>query len=544
MTTADALQRGRASFERRAWGDAFAQLSAADIEAPLAPEDLERLAAAAYLVGRDANSAGIWVRAHHEFLRRNDVERAARCAFWLAFELLNKGELARGSGWVARARRLLADGRHDCVEQGYLLWTAAFRCIAEGDCAGASAAFGEAGEIGERFGDSDLIALARHGKGRALIRMGDVREGIALLDEAMVSVEAGEVSPLIVGDVYCSVISGCLEIFDLRRAQEWTAALSHWCESQPDLVPYSGECLVRRAEIMLLHGAWADAVEAARRACERFVHGHDQAASGAAFYQQAELHRLRGEFAEAEEAYRQASRWGRKPEPGLAQLRLGQGQVGAAKRALRRAVDEAAERRTRSRLLPAYVEIMLAADDIPAARVAADELAEIAASLDAPFLRATSAHARGAVLLAEGDARAAAAPLRQAWAVWQELDAPYEAARVRVLIGLACRELGDEDSAQMEFDAARWVFQRLGAAPALARVEELSRVAPKPAGALTAREVQVLRLVAAGMSNRAIAAELAISEKTIARHLSNIFTKLDLSSRAGATAFAYKHGLV
>jgi ATP/maltotriose-dependent transcriptional regulator MalT len=301
---------------------------------------------------------------------------------------------------------------------------------------------------------------------------------------------------------------------------------------------------VRRAEIMLLHGAWADAVEAARRACERFVHGHDQAASGAAFYQQAELHRLRGEFAEAEEAYRQASRWGRKPEPGLAQLRLGQGQVGAAKRALRRAVDEAAERRTRSRLLPAYVEIMLAADDIPAARVAADELAEIAASLDAPFLRATSAHARGAVLLAEGDARAAAAPLRQAWAVWQELDAPYEAARVRVLIGLACRELGDEDSAQMEFDAARWVFQRLGAAPALARVEELSRVAPKPAGALTAREVQVLRLVAAGMSNRAIAAELAISEKTIARHLSNIFTKLDLSSRAGATAFAYKHGLV
>jgi DNA-binding NarL/FixJ family response regulator len=545
MIIADALDRGRGSFARQAWGDAFAQLSAADHDAPLEPEDLERFATAAYLVGRDADSADIWARAHHEFLIRGDVERAARCAFWLAFGLLNRGELARGGGWIARARRLL-DGRPgDCVEQGYLLLPVALQCIAEGDNAGACATFGQAAEIGSRFGDPDLVALARHGQGRALIRKGETGQGVALLDEAMAAVEAGEVSPIVVGDVYCSVIAGCLEIFDLRRAQEWTAALTHWCESQPDLVPYRGECLVRRAQIMQLHGAWQDAIGEAQRACERLSEPPSQPVVGAAFYQRAELHRLRGEFAEAEEAYREASRWGRTPQPGLAQLRLAQSQVDAAEAAIRRAVDEAQDRRTRSRLLPAHVEIMLAAHDVPAARVAADELSKLTADLGAPFLRAVSAHATGAVLLTEGDARAALAALRDAWAAWQELEVPYEAARVCVLIALACRELGDKDTAEMELDAARRVFQQLGAAPDLVRAAALSRkTTPRAPGGLTAREVQVLRLVAAGKTNRAIATELFISEKTVARHLSNIFTKLDLSTRAAATAFAYEHGLV
>jgi len=544
VTAAEARARGRECFGRRAWADAFAELSAADREAPLEPDDLKRLATAAYLVGRDDDSVAVWERAHNELLGARDVLGAARCAGWLVFVLLNGGEFARAGGWLARARRLLDDGQRDCAEQGHLLVPAAFQRAVAGDWPSAYAIAGQAAEIGDRFGDIDLVTLARNIQGRALIGQGRTVEGMSLLDEMMVAVMADEVSEIVAGSVYCSVIEACQEVFDLRRAQQWTAALTHWCDSQPDLVPFSGHCLVHRAEIMQLHGAWADALDAAHGACERLLR-RAQPAVGAAFYQQAELHRLRGEFAQAEEAYRQASRWGREPQPGLARLRLVQGQVDAAAAAIRRVADGAEERVARSRLLPALVEIMFAAGDVQAARAAADELSEMADDLDAPLLRALATHAQGTVLLLEGDARAALGPLRHAWTAWQELVVPYEAARARVLIGLACRQLGDEDGAEMELDAARWAFEQLGAVPDLARAQALSRkVAAKPAGGLTARELDVLRLVATGKTNRSIAAELFLSEKTVARHVSNIFTKLGVSTRAAATAYAYRHELV
>ena len=544
MTTAEARARGRVSYARRAWADAFAELSAADREAPLEPEDLERLATAAYLVGRDEDSIEVWERAHHELLSRGGVERAARCAGWLVFVLLNGGEFARGGGWLARARRLLDDGQHDCAERGHLLVPVAFQRAFEGDWPSAYAISGQAAEIGDRFGDVDLVTLARNIQGRALIAQGRTVEGMAVLDEVMVAVMADEVSEIVAGAVYCSVIEACQEVLDLRRAQQWTAALTHWCDSQPDLVPFSGHCLVHRAEIMQLRGAWPDALEAAQRACERLLR-RAQPAVGAAFYQQGELYRLCGEFAQAEEAYQQASRWGREPQPGLARLRLAQGQVGVAEAAIRRVVDGAEDRVARSRLLPALVEIMFAAGDIHAARAAADELSEMADDLDAPLLRALATHARGAVLLLEGDAQAAVRALRRAWTAWQELEVPYEAARARVLIGLTCRQLGDEETAEMELDAASWVLGQLGAVPDHARAQALSRkTAAKPAGGLTARELEVLRLVATGKTNKSIAADLFLAEKTVARHVSNIFTKLDLSSRAAATAYAYDHDLV
>ena len=545
MNATDALERGREAFWRQAWVDAYTQLSAADRDAALQPEDLEQLATAAYLLGKDVESNDTWARAHQQFLGQGDVDRAVRCAFWLAFDLMHRGEQARAGGWVARARRLLDDGPRDCVEQGYWLLPVAVECFDRRDLSRAAATFAQAEQIGERFDDRDLVALARHARGRSLIRMGQTHEGVSLLDEAMVAVEAGDVSPRVAGDVYCSVIAGCLEIWDLRRARQWTAEMTEWCEGQPDLIAYNGQCLLRRAEILQLRGAWPEAIEAAQQACERCLHGPDQAASGAACYRRAELHRLRGESARAEEAYREASRYGYKPQPGMALLRLSQGQIDTAATAIRVAVDETEERRTRSRLLPAHVEIMLAAHDLQAARLAADELTQIAVDLDASSLRAVAGQARGAVLLAEGDAKAALSALRQAWMIWQQIEAPYDAARVRVLIGLACRELGDADAAEMELDAARTVFHQLGAVPDLARAEMLSRVAaPKATGGLSAREAQVLRLVAAGKTNRQIARELFISERTVDRHVSNIFVKLDVPSRAAATAYAYEHQLV
>jgi ATP/maltotriose-dependent transcriptional regulator MalT len=543
VTPSEACARGREAFGRRAWAEALAELSAADRQAPLEPEDLERLAMAAYLAGNDDASVGAWERAHHELLRRGEVLPAARCAGWLVFVLMTGGEFARAGGWLARARRLV-DDEGDCAEQGHLLVPEAFQHAYAGDWPSAYALAGQAAAIGDRFADVDLVTLARNVQGRALIAQGKTVEGMTLLDEIMVAVMADEVSEIVAGSVYCSVIEACQEVFDLRRAQQWTAALTHWCDSQPDLVPFSGHCLVHRAEIMQLHGAWPDALEAAQQARERLLQ-RPQPAVGAAFYQQAELHRLRGEFAQAEAAYQQASRWGREPQPGLARLRLVQGQIDAAAAAIRRVVDAAQDRVARSRLLPAHVEIMLAAGDIDAARAAADELSKIADDLDAPLLRALAAQAQGAVLLLEGDARAALAALRPAWTAWQELEVPYEAARARVLIGLACRQLGDEDSAEMELDAARWIFGRLGAGPDVAHAQSLSgKAAATPASGLTARELEVLRLVATGKTNRVIAADLFVSEKTVARHVSNIFTKLGLSSRAAATAYAYEHDLV
>ncbi|HEX9506746.1 MAG TPA: LuxR C-terminal-related transcriptional regulator, partial [Acidimicrobiia bacterium] len=513
----ESIDRGRDAFDRQAWRQAYEQFSTAERDEPLEVDDLERLASAAYLVGRSEESSDIWSRAHQECARIGEVARAARCAFWLAFSLLNSGDLARGGGWVDRAQRLLDDRKLDCVEQGYLRYAAALRSVFTGDVNAAHAGFSQAAGIGDRFRDPELTTLARIGEGRCWIYLGEIGKGVALLDEAMVAVGASEVSPIAMGDAYCTVIEACHELFDVRRAREWTAALGHWCDAQPELVLYRGQCLLHRAEIMQLGGAWSDALEEVQRALGRLADPPGQPALGAASYLGGELHRLRGEFADAEHAYRAASESGRDPQPGFSLLRLAQGRVGAADATIRRALQEAEDPLTRTRILGPYVEIVAAAGDVDSARAGAAELATLAAELNQSFLHALAAHTTGVVLLAQDDPRGALVSFREALVGWRDIEAPHEAARVRVRIALACRALGDADGAEMELDAARSIFAGLGAAPDVAWVESLSRHADKSTeSGLTARELEVLALVAKGKTNRQIADQLVISEKTVA----------------------------
>ena len=541
----DLLTQARAAFDRQDWSSAYQALASADREQPLEPDNIERLAVAATLLGRDSESTALWTRAHQEFHSRHENERAARAAFWLALGMLVRGESAQAAGWIARGRRLLESASPECVELGYLSFPDGFEAFARGDFAGALDIFRRVSSIGSRAGDHDLVAMARHGEGRARIRLGECTEGIRLLDEVMVSVTAGEVSPLVVGDVYCGVISGCQEVFDLRRAREWTTALHAWCGSQNGLVAYQGQCLVHRAEIMQLGGDWLNALAEAERACAFYARSPGQPGAGAACYQVGELHRLRGEWDQAEAAYRDASGHGRRPQPGMALLRLAQGEIAAAATAIRGALENATATRLRAQLLPAYVEIMLAAGETGAAQDGAAELSVLATTLDSPLLKGAAAQAEGAVLLMNGDDAAALALLNDAVQTWRDLDVPHETARTRVLASIAYQHLGDRDAAELELDAAHRVLQQLGADAEVERIQSrFSRSSPSAVGGLTGREHQVLALVAAGKTNRAIATQLGISDKTVARHLSNIFTKLDISSRAAATAYAYEHHLV
>ncbi len=539
------LERGRLAYAGRAWLDAYTALSKADQTAPLGADDLELLAMSASMVGRMDELLRLLERAHDACVDAGATLRAARCAFWLGMNLALRGEVGSAGGWLGRAQRLVESAGQESVEQGYLLLPVALQHEMSGDFEAAYEAAREAAAIAERFSDADLFAVAVHVQGLARISQARTAEGLRLLDEAMVAITAGNVSPIFTGIVYCGVILGCEEAFDPRRAHEWTNALARWCEEQPQMVAFSGRCLAHRAGIMQLHGEWRDALSEARLARERCEQAMNRAATGQALYQQGELHRLQGNFVSAEAAYRDASRYGREPQPGLALLRLGQGHQDAAAAAIRRVADETTQPMPRAKVLPAYVEIMLAVGAADEARNASRELAEIAAASDSAMLRAIAAHVEGAVALSEGDAKAALVSLRSAWHVWEELDAPYEAARVRVLVGLACRALGDDDGAVLELDAARGVFEELGATPDLALVDSLSPGRMRDAAhGLSERELEVLRLVAAGKTNREIAAALVLSQHTVARHVQNIFGKLGVSSRTAATAFAFEHELV
>jgi len=545
MTTSKSLDLGRAAFKEQKWKDAYVHLSNVDKDHPLQTADLELLAISAYLTGKFNACNDTLTRTHNAFLKKGNVPGAARCAFWLGLLLVNKGESARGGGWFGQAKKLLDEDGRDCVEKGYLFIPVALRCLSEGDAKRSIHAFRQAEEIGNRFHDQDLLALAHLGHGQALIRMGEPQKGVILLDEAMIAVESEELSPIVVGIIYCAVIETCLEIFDLSRAQEWTDALSDWCSSHPHLVPFRGQCLTRRSEIMLLHGKWTEALKEASHAIDLLSKPTGEPAAGSAFYQLGDLYRLQGEYKKAEQAYSEANKFGRNPQPGLALLRLAQGQIERAKSSIDNTLTGTNKLKNKSEVLFAFIEIILADKDTEKARSIMNELKEIARNHEAPLLDALAAQAEGAIFLAEGDPNSALGYLTNARKIWEKLKAPYDAARTRALIAMACRETGDEDTAKMEYEAARWTFQHLKAMPDIARIDTYFQIKNRnTTNGLTQREKQVLQSIADGKSNKTIANELFISERTVERHVSNIFLKLDVSSRSAATAYAFKHQLL
>jgi DNA-binding CsgD family transcriptional regulator len=549
MVMTRALDKGRQALARREWQVAFDQLALADHEAALDAADLEQLGNAAYLVGNDDEAIAAWTRAHHAFVDQDEPLRAARMGFWLSLCLMLGGNAAQCGGWLSRSQRLIDEQQGECAEQGLLLVICGLISLFKGDGAKACLQFEQAASLGRRFADADLRAASVLGQGQALMHLQRTDEGVALLDESMIAVTSGQVTPIMAGIIYCAVILACEGICDFQRAQEWTVALDKWCGAQPGLVAFRGQCLVHRSELLRFKGDWAAALDAASRARE-FLAGRSERLLGRAIYQEAELHRLAGHLVRAEEAYREAGTKGFEPQPGISLLRLAQGEAKAAAASIRRVASEAGRQQgpgagvQRVRVLGPYVEIMLAVDELGPARTAVAELERTAARMKAPLLTAIAAHEKGAVLLADGQPGPALTVLREAWTLWQQLEVPFESARARVLIARACWQLGDEVTAKLHLDAAASIFERLGAASEMAALQAGAAARDGPAAVLSGRERQVLALLASGKTNRQIAAELGISEHTVARHVSNIFDKIGVASRTAASAFAFANHLV
>ncbi|MDR6987672.1 DNA-binding CsgD family transcriptional regulator [Paenarthrobacter nitroguajacolicus] len=543
MTAPDTdLDLGRSAFHDRRWSDALDCLARADSEGGLPAQDIELAASVAMLLGLNARSVEYLARAHDEFLTMGDTDGAARCAAWLVMFLMDMGEQTLGNGWLSRAKHLLEGMPGPCAAEGYLLIPAALGSLRAGNPEAGHELFSRALELGLSFHDKDLQALGQLGVGTSRVSLGRMEEGLQLLDEVMVSVSSGEVSPIPSGIIYCAVLGSCRLSHDVRRAHEWTSALERWCGERPDMVMFSGQCQAYRAELLILHGAWDEALSVARAAEGRVRKGDPDATFGS-WYQQGEVLRLQGFLEEAAKAYATAAGTGFEPVPGIAFLQLAQHKASQAGATMRRALA-GADTANRRRLLPAAVEIEVSLGDVAAARAALDELSGPLHDGNRPLELAVASQAAAQVLLAEGDSGAALRESRNAWRIWYSLEAPYEAARCRVLAGRACAMLGDPDSAAMEFEAAKAEFADLGALPAVADVLELAGEKRKGTSSLTGRELEVLRLVAGGHSNRTIARELYLSEKTVARHVSNILSKLAVPSRSAATSYAFEHGLI
>ena len=540
MDIVDELIRGREAYGRNEWRAAHDRLSVPGLE-ELEPSDLRALGTAAYLVGDTEKSVRALERSFQLHDDADDRLAAARDALLLTLVLSDSPHQAASAGWLARATRLL-ESMPDSGEQGFLQMNQLFQLVFSGQVSKAHDMAIKVADAGRRHGEPDLVAIGLVVQGRMLVYQGKVQDGLALLDEAMVGVASGEVSPIMSGRIYCIMIDACQELDDVRRMADWTRLLSTWCEKQDGLVPFTGQAAVHRAQIMRAQGAWSDALDELALAEERYVaQGLSEGAIGEIQRERGDVLRLRGDLDGAAAAYAEADENGNDPQPGLTLLWLAQGRIDAAGSAARRMFDDYKNPVRRSRVLPAVVEVLLATGDVDSAATAAEELDRIATSFASPALAAAAAYANGSLSLARDDPSGALSRLRTAWRGWLDLGARYEAAWARTRIGQAFRAMDDEDSAAAELAVAGRTFEELGAVSAQRQVEGLLG-GGRPDG-LTARELEVLRLVAAGRTNPQIAAELFLSEKTVARHLSNIFAKTNVTSRTAAAAYAFQHQL-
>lgn len=536
------LRAGRAAFDQRDWTrarEAFRQAAETEV---LEADDVFALADCAWWQGEIDEALEAYEQAHDRYVQAGLASRAAMASLLLGAHAMERGDVAVGSGWMSRARRLLRDAPEG-PEHGYPLYWDVFEAMAQGDLAGALLLARRMQDLGRRFADANLIGIGVMGEGRALIKQGEVGRGMGLLDEAMLAALSDTLHPLWTGAIYCHLMDVCHELVDLQRAGEWTQATASWCDTIAEAVLYRGICRVHRAQVFQRQGAWEDAEEEATRASVD-LEGLHIGTVAEAHYEMGELHRLKGDLSAAEQEYRRAHELGRQPQPGLAMLRAAQGKKNAACASLRAALAErAGDQLGRVRLCAALVEVAIAAEEVETARAASAELTATASTYGSAGLDALAHQAQGAVLLADGGAGESLGPLRAACRLWHDIDAPYDGARTRLLLARAYRALGDEDAAALELDAAHMTFEHLGAVPDARRADEL-RDRPTPPDGLSPRELEILRLVATGKTNRQIAADLYISDKTVARHLANIYTKLGLSSRAAATAYAFERGLV
>jgi len=522
------------------WRSRYDELTVRD-PSIMQPDDLEQLADAAFWLGRPREAIAARQRAYAGHRDANDHERAARTAWKLFHSHFELNETALASGWLKRAHRHIAEAP-DSVERGYVAIAAAMWSRFTGDLDDSVAQAALAHEIGRDRSDLNLATWGLAVHGGMLAARGDIAAGVALLDEAMVETVSGELSPFVTGWIYCYLLKTCQALGDVSRAGEWTEAAVRWCEQQGVSSWYPGVCRLHRCEVASLRGEWTSAEQEALRAADELAPFGDYL-SAEGHYIAGEIRRRRGDYAGAEQAFRRSHELGHDPQPGLALIRLATGDAQGAASQLRLSLKSASQAPvSRARLLAALIQADLELADTAAAAQSVAELGQLAKASESRLLWALLATWHGALLLAKGDADGALPLLREACAACQHLNLPYEAAQVRMILGKAAREEGDEETARLEFDAARAGFERLGARPDAERAARAAGVAANPMG-LSDREVEVLRLVAGGLSNRDIATNLVISEHTVRRHLSNIFRKIGVTSRSAATAFVFEHDL-
>jgi ATP/maltotriose-dependent transcriptional regulator MalT len=522
------------------WRAIHDDLSQRDLSS-LSAAELDLLGESLFWLDRPDDSIAVLGKAFTAHVADGHHAGAAMAAWQLFYDHALVGETALANGWLERLRR------HAARVEGSV--AAGFVAVAESDHAAAAGAFedavahaGRAVELGHASGDADLTAMALQAKGRALVACGRLDEGISALDEAIVAVVNGELAPLFTGWVYCNALATCHDLADLGRAVQWSEAAMRWCDDLRDGRLYPGICRLHVVEVASLRGAWEAAAALAQQACDELT-SHDPRYAGEAHYLIGELHRMTGDLDLAEEAFTRAHLLGRVPQPGLARVRMAQGRFDAAVNGLGLALDpvpSAPLRRTE--LLAALAEAHLAVDDIDAAAAAAVEMTDVARGVTSDYLEAVALTTDARVLLARGEAAAACRRAGEATGRFQALGLPYDWARAREVRGVAAQLIDERDTAELELAAAHETFRSLGAEPDVRRVAALlGNSAPSP---LSSREIEVLRLVARGGTNKEIAAELFVSEHTVARHLSNIYTKLGIGSRSAATAFAYEHSLI